>query len=115
MATKQFGDLLPAGVETAEHHLLVGVVDGPEVGMLWLKIPTTPEPVVAFVYGVEVDEPMRGRGYGRAIMLAAESYAREHGAATIRLHVFGDNTVARGLYESLGYETTNVNMAKSLT
>jgi ribosomal protein S18 acetylase RimI-like enzyme len=82
------------------------------VGMLWLRVPTNGD--AAFVFDVEVETQMRGRGYGRAIMLAAESYARDLGAAVLRLHVFGSNTVARSLYESLGYETTNVNMTKSL-
>jgi ribosomal protein S18 acetylase RimI-like enzyme len=114
-ATKEFETLLPDGLDTAAHHLLVGVDDGAPVGILWLNIPVDQPGPRAFVYGVEVDASMRGRGYGRSIMLAAESYAREHGATSIRLHVFGDNTVARRLYESLGYETTNVNMAKPLT
>ena len=113
-AKKEFAELLPEGAETPEHHLLVASAAGPRVGILWLRIPTK-EPVRAFVYDIEVDEAVRGRGYGRAIMLAAETYAREHGATSIRLHVFGDNTVARRLYESLGYETTNVNMAKTLS
>ena len=48
------------------------------------------------------------------MMVGAEDYSRDHGAGTIKLHVFGDNTVARGLYTSLGYAETNVNMAKPL-
>lgn len=68
----------------------------------------------AFVYDVEVDAAARGKGYGRGLMLAAEPYARDRGAGVLKLHVFGSNTVARGLYESLGYETTNVSMAKPL-
>lgn len=115
LAAKQFADLLPNGLATSAHHLLVGEADGERVGILWLNIPTTGDPVSAFVYDVEVEAIQRGKGYGRAMMVGAESYSRDHGASTIRLHVFGDNTVARRLYESLGYETTNVNMAKLLT
>ena len=113
MAEKEFAELLPQGIETEQHHLLVAESDGLSVGVLWLRIPTPPgEP--AFVFDVEVVEGMRGRGYGRAIMLAAEAYSRDRGASALRLHVFGSNTVARSLYESLGYETTNVHMSKSL-
>jgi predicted GNAT family acetyltransferase len=36
------------------------------------------------------------------------------GLKTLKLHVFGSNHVARKLYETVGYETTNVNMSKNL-
>jgi len=114
LAAKQFADLLPDGLATTAHHLLIGEVDGDRVGILWLNIPVEGEAVNAFVYDVEVESGHRGKGYGRGMMVGAESYSRDHGAATIKLHVFGDNTVARGLYTSLGYVETNVNMAKPL-
>ena len=118
MAAQQFRELLSEGLTTASHHLLVGDVGGDPVGMLWLHLPsdTQPDrPASAFVYDVEVDAAQRGKGYGRVMMVAAETYAAEHGAVAIKLHVFGDNTVARRLYDSLGYVETNVSMAKSLT
>jgi len=40
--------------------------------------------------------------------------ARSQGARTLGLSVFGFNTGARRLYESLCYETTSVTMAKAL-
>ena len=112
LARQEFADLLPQGLETEQHHLLVAVSQGVPVGVLWLRVPPTGD--AAFVFDVEVEPSQRGKGYGRAIMLAAESYALALGATALRLHVFGGNTVARSLYESLGYETTNVNMMKRL-
>jgi ribosomal protein S18 acetylase RimI-like enzyme len=112
LAGKEFAELLPQGPATEQHHLLVAESDGERVGILWLRVPSSGE--AAFVFDVEVEPELRGQGYGRAIMLAAEAYARDLGAPALRLHVFGSNTVARSLYESLGYETTNVQMAKSL-
>ena len=47
-------------------------------------------------------------------MLLAEEYARSHGARSLGLSVFGFNDAARRLYESLGYGTTTVKMAKPL-
>lgn len=113
-ATKEFATLLPDGVDTAEHHLLIGVDGDEPVGLLWLNIPESGGQTRSFVYDIEVDDSKRGKGYGRAIMLAAEDYSRAKGATAIRLHVFGDNTVARRLYESLGYQATNINMVKPL-
>ena len=47
-------------------------------------------------------------------MLLGEEHARSHGARSLGLSVFGFNTGARGLYDSLGYETTSVKMLKKL-
>ena len=53
------------------------------------------------VVGLWVDEPFRGRGFGRDLLLAAEEEAREAGArhAFLETHTFQ----APGLYQSLGY------------
>ncbi|KQQ19243.1 hypothetical protein ASF48_14960 [Rathayibacter sp. Leaf299] len=69
---------------------------------------------VAWIWDVEVDGPFRGRGSGRAAMLLAEEHALARGYRALALNVFGFNTTARGLYESLGYETTAVQMRKEL-
>ncbi len=47
-------------------------------------------------------------------MKELEVIAKELGMKKIGLHVFGHNKVARGLYEKLGYEITNINMIKSI-
>jgi ribosomal protein S18 acetylase RimI-like enzyme len=44
----------------------------------------------------------------------AEEFARNRGATKLELNVFGNNTVARGLYESLGYRISTVHMSKVL-
>lgn len=114
MAATQFKELLPDGVGTAAHHLLTGEVDGAPIGMLWLNLRPDGDKIGAFVYVVEVDADHRGQGYGRGLMVGAESYAVEHGAENIKLHVFGENAVALALYASLGYVATNISMAKAL-
>lgn len=65
-----------------------------------------------WVSDINIYEGHRGKGYGRAAMQLAEAAAAEHGARTLGLNVFGHNSVARGLYESLQYETTAVQMRK---
>jgi ribosomal protein S18 acetylase RimI-like enzyme len=46
----------------------------------------------------------RRRGAGRALMEAAEAWARSTGISKIELHVFPHNAPAIALYEKLGYE-----------
>ncbi|MDN5851583.1 MAG: GNAT family N-acetyltransferase [Actinomycetia bacterium] len=101
-AKRQFDELLPDGAATAGHHLFVAENDGGRVGILWLQIRAGAGATKAFVYDIEVDESGRGRGFGRAIMLAGQTYAHEHGAESIGLHVFADNTAAMRLYERSG-------------
>lgn len=67
-----------------------------------------------WVWDIAIDADKRGRGLGRPAMLLGEEYARARGAHTLGLSVAGFNTGARGLYESLGYETTSVKMRKKL-
>ncbi|HSO28244.1 MAG TPA: GNAT family N-acetyltransferase, partial [Anaerolineales bacterium] len=71
-------------------------------------------PPTAFIYDFVIDEAYRRRGYGRLALLALEDKAREMGIDQIALHVFGHNHAARALYESVGYQVTNLQMAKAL-
>jgi len=83
------------------------------VGFLWIA-PQSEGSDAWWVFDIAVEENHRGAGYGRAAMQLAEKAAAEHGASTLGLNVFGYNTVARGLYDSLGYETTAVQMRKAV-
>jgi ribosomal protein S18 acetylase RimI-like enzyme len=83
------------------------------VGWLWLGVPGPgPDPLMAWVFEVEIEAAFRGHGYGRAAMRLAEVEARAHGMTALGLNVHGQNTVARSLYESLGYEVTAQQMKK---
>ena len=61
-----------------------------------------------------VDETERGRGLGRAAMLALEAKVKELGYASVGLNVWGGNDVARALYRKLGYTEQSVGMTKTL-
>jgi len=77
------------------------------VGWLLLAVPFPGgDPVMAWVNYVQVDEEFRGRGYGRQAMLLAEEEAAARGMTSVGLNVLGNNTVARDLYDSLGYQVT---------
>ena len=112
-AAGEYAKLLPQGLNSPGHHLLIAEQEGQRIGLLWLFIHAGDRP--AFVYYVEVDPAIRGQGLGRAVMVAGEQYATEHGATSIGLHVFGHNLVARRLYDQLGYQVSSTHMIKSLT
>ncbi len=57
----------------------------------------------------------QGRGVARALMSAAESWARARGDAFITLNVFDANARARSLYARLGYLPETVHYRKALT
>jgi ribosomal protein S18 acetylase RimI-like enzyme len=86
--------------------------DGVAVGELWLG--TQDAWTSAWIYDIRIEPAHRGRGLGRAALTACELRARELGATSIGLHVFGDNEVARGLYRTSGYVEQHVSMSKSL-
>jgi ribosomal protein S18 acetylase RimI-like enzyme len=88
---------------------------GQSVGWLWLAVPGSDrDRLMAWVYNIEVDPAFRGRGYGRAAMILAEGEARSRGMTSLGLNVHGQNTVARSLYDSLGYDVMSQQMKKSL-
>lgn len=114
-AAAQTDELLPNGVATPGVIWLVAeTADGSRIGHVWVGPQPRPGAKGAWVYSIEIDEAVRGRGYGRALLQAAEREAARAGFSTIGLNVFGPNTVARKLYESSGYEVTSLQMLKEL-
>lgn len=112
---RQFARFLPEGADTAGMRLLLVLDDaGARAGVLWVG-PHPRRGDAGWVYDIEVDEDRRGQGFGRRAMLAAEGVCREAGWSALGLNVFGPNTSARGLYDSLGYEVVSTTMLKPLT
>ena len=114
-AVAQFDDQLPDGLQTPGTWLLNVENDaGDRVGIMWLgRHPSRPG--AGYVYDIEIEESERGRGYGRAAMLAAEDVLRSAGFSDVGLSVFGFNHTAKQLYDSIGYRTVATQMVKSLT
>ena len=65
------------------------------------------------VYYVSVDPDMQGKGFGRAIMTAAEDWLRTRGVWKLNLLVRTDNAPVIDFYAALGYDREErVNLAK---
>lgn len=115
-AAEALQQLLPQGVDTPGMLLLIASdAAGERIGHLWLALEQRGgSGSLGFIYDIQVDSAHRGKGYGRALLNAAEVEAARHGADAMGLNVFGLNHVARRLYESADYEVTTITMRKKL-
>lgn len=55
-----------------------------------------------------------GQGIGRALLVWAENWAREHGAAALTLNVFPGNARAQALYARNGFQTDLLKLVRPL-
>ena len=109
-----FERLLPQGLQSKDQYLY-SIYEGDEaVGVIWMRAEMERPVKSGLIYDLRVDGKFRGKGYGKQGVYLIEDKARELGLKSIGLHVFGYNTVARNLYEGIGYETTSLNMIKQL-
>ncbi len=90
--------------------MLVAVVDGAIAGYVTIKPATELQASdhVLHISGLAVDDAVRRRGVGRALMDGAIAEARRRRARRLTLRVLGPNTAARRLYETCGFEVEGV-------
>jgi ribosomal protein S18 acetylase RimI-like enzyme len=112
-ATRSFEQLVPGGSPAPGQLIGRVCIAGESVGHLWIG-PAGSDSKRWWVWDIAINDDMRGHGLGRQAMLLGEQLARNHGATTIGLNVFGHNRVARALYTSLGYHESAVVMRKPL-
>lgn len=117
-AAADLGQLPPdghAGLRSVGGHRLWSACDGDlVVGLVWVQLQERSDGRHAFGFDLEVDEHLRGRGYGRAVLRAVLEACRKQDADSVSLPVFGFNDPARTLYESEGFAVTAQTMAKRL-
>jgi len=94
-------------------HAAVFVAETDEGIVGRLSVARDPHPASAHVadLGVMIARGQRRRGFGRALMRAAEAWARDAGVRKLELHVFPHNGPAIALYESLGYRREGLRRA----
>jgi ribosomal protein S18 acetylase RimI-like enzyme len=115
IAQADFERLLPDGLKSKDNFLFALKDEKQNLaGFSWFVVRDPEENRRAFVCDIVVEEAYRGKGYGKQLMLFMENEAKKMGLKRIGLHVFGFNKTAIGLYQSLGYETTDLVMDKSL-
>ena len=115
IAVESMARSFPDGTQSPGNEVFHVINEADEaVGYLWIGQDVTTDPGAWWVWDVLINADQRGQDYGRTAMLLGEEYARTQGAHSLGLSVFGFNTAAKKLYDSLGYETTSVKMLKKL-
>ena len=102
--------VLPTGLATEGTRIWAVEEDGRKVGTVFVGVRGGD----CWLYDITIDAAERGRGYGRAAMVALEDEVRALGHESVTLNVWGGNAVARGLYTSLGYVEQSVHMRKDV-
>ena len=102
----------PAPGET----LLIAEEDQVVVGFIHVRTVTDyfSQEQIAHVSDVVVATAFEGQGIGKALMSAAEEWARRCGYPMIQLHVLVDNVRAQAMYERLGYSAEWLKYVKPL-
>jgi ribosomal protein S18 acetylase RimI-like enzyme len=114
LAERETARSLPDGPRSAGELLRTAWVDGEEVGWIWVSRPGRLGPGLAWIDDILVDEKYRSHGHGQAIIEAIEAELVEAGVPRLGLNVFGDNDVARRLYERLGFEVIQQQRSRPL-
>ncbi|RYC12881.1 GNAT family N-acetyltransferase [Nocardioides zhouii] len=110
----EFAELLPDGLASNGMHLFTGEVGDDAVGIGWFELRQRASGVSAWIFDIRVDSGRRGEGLGRGLLDALHDSARELGASSMTLNVFGDNPTAIRLYETSGYTVTAQQMKREL-
>ena len=113
-STREWND--PAGdIALARREANATVLLGRHDGALVATVLVGHDGHRGWVYYVTVDPDCRHKGYGRAIMAAAEQWLRSRGIQKLQLMVRGDNAKVHAFYQALGYyDQERVTFAKWL-
>ncbi|MGO9834133.1 MAG: N-acetyltransferase family protein [Polyangiaceae bacterium] len=102
--------------------LIVAEVEGSVVGFIEVGLRSHADGCdsrhpVGFIEGWCVDRPFQRRAVGRALMLAAEEWARSRGARELASDTWLDNEPSQLAHTALGFEVVDrcVHLRKSLT
>ncbi len=110
----EFAQLLPDGLASPDMHLFTALAGEEAIGIGWFELRPRASSTSAWIYDIRIDGARRGQGLGRGLLDALHDAARELGATSMTLNVFGDNATAIRLYETSGYTVTAQQMRREL-
>ncbi|MBQ4050802.1 MAG: GNAT family N-acetyltransferase [Oscillospiraceae bacterium] len=105
-AEKEFSDILPDGLNTANNHLMsiVEMKTGDPVGFIWTLYEMTEGRKQSFLCDFAILESKRRKGYGAEALRLVETQAAEAGCRESVLFVSDRNDAAKALYTKCGYK-----------
>ncbi|EAD1225988.1 GNAT family N-acetyltransferase [Listeria monocytogenes] len=108
-----FNKLLYDGITTPNEYLY-SIISGEKIGYIWFHVDETRSGKHAFIYDFVIFEAFRGKGFGTKTLEALDKLAKDMEITKIELHVFAHNKTAIGLYNKVGFQNTDITMAKYL-
>jgi len=97
----------------SNENLLVLEEDGEVVGFIWMSLLSTLlDACAGYVKNIYVAPQLRGKGYGRRLLAAADQWFRSNGATKATLDASVGNQRAVPLYQHAGYEIARHRMEK---
>jgi GNAT superfamily N-acetyltransferase len=112
----EIGDRLAVLSRLPDHGIFVAEAESRVVGLVGAYLDRALEFSGAYgrLTGLVVDEPFRGRGFGKQLMNWIEGWLRDRGAARLTLTSGKQRAEAHRFYRQLGYEETGLRFAKRL-
>lgn len=112
IAKRQFSNLFTNGIDTPNTYFYNIINDNDiKIGTL---IYGTRQAKEAYIYDILIFNDFQNQGYGKKALQLLEEEAKKLGFERIGLHVFGNNPIARHLYEKQGFEIVSMQMQKKL-
>ena len=93
-------------------HLFIAESDNKIAGILTIATYDIPTGTKVWIEDVVVDESLRGKGIGKALMLFSINYAKSLGAKSIELTSRPSRVAANQLYQKMGFVIRETNVYK---
>ena len=98
---------------------LAAELDGELAGFCMMELKRTSNPIlqkktIAFVEALYISEQYRKLGIGRSLMERAKNLARQNGAGSLQLRVWGFNRSAIDFYQSMGMTLQSMTLEEPL-
>jgi len=100
--------------------ILVVEQDGRVVGYTAIQIWDNSEEIhedsyeFAYISDLVVLDVYRGRGFGRVLLEATESFAKQQGVKLLRIGVLAGNKPVRRMYENCGFDEHKIVLEKNI-
>jgi ribosomal protein S18 acetylase RimI-like enzyme len=97
----------PPNLPTANDLWYVIRSEDQSIGFIWIQLHSKKSE--AFIYDFFINPEHRSKGFGRETFISGIELMKKRPVEKIKLCVFHDNSVARSLYSSLGFQETHFN------